>query len=227
VWYGTSIAQGGVASRPGMAFTNIIQRALNRDVYKFGFSSNGHKDPAVVDLLNAVQPPPAAFVIDCEYNMAYYMIRKMAPVVHGMIRKHFPNTTIVFAQGQRFGSRWVSPPQESAQLQKWDALSSDFAKFRADGDLNSYLVNGSDLLAANPFDPLQLLNPTVGGVHLTDLGACFYFGCIFFYFGCIFFYFGWIFFYFGCIFFYFGCIFFYFGCIFFYFGCIFFYFLFR
>lgn len=31
VWYGTSIAQGGVASRPGMAFTNIISRNLDRE----------------------------------------------------------------------------------------------------------------------------------------------------------------------------------------------------
>lgn len=31
VWYGTSIAQGGVASRPGMAFTNIIGRRIGRE----------------------------------------------------------------------------------------------------------------------------------------------------------------------------------------------------
>jgi hypothetical protein len=41
VFYGTSITQGGVASRPGMAFTNILSRALDREVLNFGFSGNG------------------------------------------------------------------------------------------------------------------------------------------------------------------------------------------
>ena len=36
VFYGTSITQGGVVSRPGMAFTNIIGRTLARDVLNFG-----------------------------------------------------------------------------------------------------------------------------------------------------------------------------------------------
>jgi hypothetical protein len=38
VWYGTSIAQGGVASRPGMAFTNSIASNIARPVLNFGFS---------------------------------------------------------------------------------------------------------------------------------------------------------------------------------------------
>jgi hypothetical protein len=41
VWYGTSIEQGGVASRPGSTYTNILSRALNRTVLNFGFAGNG------------------------------------------------------------------------------------------------------------------------------------------------------------------------------------------
>ena len=41
VFYGTSITQGGVVSRPGMAFTNIIGRSLSRDVLNFGYSGQG------------------------------------------------------------------------------------------------------------------------------------------------------------------------------------------
>ena len=47
VWYGTSIAQGGVVTRPGMAFTNIIARNLGREVLNFGFSGNGKMTKAV------------------------------------------------------------------------------------------------------------------------------------------------------------------------------------
>ena len=40
VFYGTSILQGGCASRPGMAHTNIISRRLNRECINLGFSGN-------------------------------------------------------------------------------------------------------------------------------------------------------------------------------------------
>ncbi len=35
IFYGTSITQGGCASRPGLAYTNIISRKLDR-LYQFG-----------------------------------------------------------------------------------------------------------------------------------------------------------------------------------------------
>eukprot|EP01052_Picozoa_sp_SAG31_P034568 SAG31_NODE_4059_length_3630_cov_2.094308_2_plen_159_part_00 len=38
VWYGTSILQGGVASRPGQVNTHIVSRALETEIYNFGFS---------------------------------------------------------------------------------------------------------------------------------------------------------------------------------------------
>ena len=47
VWYGTSILQGGVASRPGNAFTNMISRRLKHEIYNFGFSGNGKMEVGV------------------------------------------------------------------------------------------------------------------------------------------------------------------------------------
>ena len=38
VWYGTSIDQGGVVSRPGSTYTNIMTRNLGRMVLNFGFA---------------------------------------------------------------------------------------------------------------------------------------------------------------------------------------------
>jgi hypothetical protein len=51
VLYGTSIAQGACASRPGMAFGNIIGRELEHPVINLGFSGNGQMEPEVFDLL--------------------------------------------------------------------------------------------------------------------------------------------------------------------------------
>jgi len=44
VFYGTSITQGGCASRPGMAHTNIISRKLDVDCINYGFSGNGRME---------------------------------------------------------------------------------------------------------------------------------------------------------------------------------------
>ena len=43
VWYGTSILQGGVASRVGNAFTNMISRRLKQEIFNFGFSGKTYR----------------------------------------------------------------------------------------------------------------------------------------------------------------------------------------
>jgi len=51
VAYGTSILQGGCASRPGMAHTNILSRKLNREIINLGFSGNAHLDYEIAELM--------------------------------------------------------------------------------------------------------------------------------------------------------------------------------
>jgi hypothetical protein len=70
VWYGTSIAQGGVASRPGHTFTYLISSFLQRDVVNLAFNGNGHQTIGVAKQL--VQIDAAAFVIDCEVRFARF-----------------------------------------------------------------------------------------------------------------------------------------------------------
>lgn len=65
--YGTSIAQGASASRPAMAWSNIIQRRIDAPVINLGFSGNGLMDAAVYDLISEVDAK--LFIIDCMPNM--------------------------------------------------------------------------------------------------------------------------------------------------------------
>ena len=67
VFYGTSITQGGCASRPGMVHTAILGRQLNRPVINLGFSGNGKMEPELADLLAELDP--AVYVLDCLPNM--------------------------------------------------------------------------------------------------------------------------------------------------------------
>lgn len=67
VVYGTSIAQGACASRPGMAWTNIVQRTLDAPVVNLGFSGNGRLEEELFRLMASVDA--RMFVIDCMPNM--------------------------------------------------------------------------------------------------------------------------------------------------------------
>ena len=65
--YGTSITQGGCASRPGMAYPAILSRELDREVYNLGFSGNGVGMSGLASCF--LQPAPAgALVVDIQPN---------------------------------------------------------------------------------------------------------------------------------------------------------------
>lgn len=65
VMYGTSILEGGCASRPGMAFTNILVRRLDRTVINLGFSGNAHLDMEIAQLMAGVPTPPRSCWTTC------------------------------------------------------------------------------------------------------------------------------------------------------------------
>jgi len=65
--YGTSIAQGASASRPAMAWTNIVQRRIDSPVINLGFSGNGLMDASVYDLISEVDAQ--IYILDCMPNM--------------------------------------------------------------------------------------------------------------------------------------------------------------
>lgn len=67
VIYGTSIAQGACASRPGMVWGNIINRTLEHPVINLGFSGNGQLEAEFFDLLTEIDAK--LYIIDCMPNM--------------------------------------------------------------------------------------------------------------------------------------------------------------
>jgi lysophospholipase L1-like esterase len=67
VLYGTSILQGACATRPGLAWTNILGRKLDRSVINLGFSGNGQLEQPIIDLMN--EQDAKLFVLDCMPNL--------------------------------------------------------------------------------------------------------------------------------------------------------------
>lgn len=67
VFYGTSITHGGCASRPGMAFVNIVGRDLDVPVVNLGFSGSGVMEFEMSEHLARIDA--SCYVLDCLHNM--------------------------------------------------------------------------------------------------------------------------------------------------------------
>lgn len=67
VFYGTSITQGGCASRPGLAFPSIVGRDLDVPIVNLGFSGSGVMEYEMSEHLAAIDA--SCYVLDCLWNM--------------------------------------------------------------------------------------------------------------------------------------------------------------
>ncbi len=68
VVYGTSIAQGACASRPGMAWANIVGRELKHSVINLGFSGSARLEKEVFEALSEINAK--LYILDCMPNNA-------------------------------------------------------------------------------------------------------------------------------------------------------------
>lgn len=96
VVYGTSIAQGGCASRPGLGWTNILSRMTDKPLINLAFSGNGKMEPELVDLLAELDA--SLFIIDCLPNLTGEtdLSVKINYVVNTLQRQR-PGVPILFA----------------------------------------------------------------------------------------------------------------------------------
>lgn len=66
VYYGSSITQGGCASRPGNAYQAMVCRALNRDFVNLGFSGSAKAEDTISDYIAHLSM--SVFVYDYDHN---------------------------------------------------------------------------------------------------------------------------------------------------------------
>ncbi|HWB98022.1 MAG TPA: SGNH/GDSL hydrolase family protein [Bryobacteraceae bacterium] len=163
VFYGTSITQGGCASRPGMSYQAILARELNLDFVNLGFSGNGKGEPAVASTVAEIDA--ACFVLDfSQNNKTVESLQEVYDPFIGTLRARHPQTPIV-AVTPISSSREVPGGPPDARLEGMRQLIRGVVARRiAQGDRNLQLVEGTDLLGPERLDGL------VDGTHPNDLG---------------------------------------------------------
>ena len=165
VWYGTSIAQGGVVSRPGLAFTNQIARNLSVDIFNFGFSGSCLMEIGVMQWLAEIDA--SAFIIDCVWNMEPQMIANRTIPLVKYLRSKNPHVPIIIAEGTTAGAAWIETSANEEQVGRREALLASYNTLKSGGDTNLFYVKREDLYRIQDgriaVDPDQYINPTVGG----------------------------------------------------------------
>ena len=157
VFYGTSITQGGCASRSGMSYQAILARQLNLDFVNLGFSGNGKGEPVVARMTAEIDA--AAFVLDfAGNNPTVESLKEVYEPFLATVRAKHPNTPIIA----------VTPIARSREDSRTAEMRKHIgevvtAKIAA-GDSLLTLVDGLSLLGPNQLDGL------VDGAHPNDLG---------------------------------------------------------
>jgi lysophospholipase L1-like esterase len=165
VVYGTSIAQGGCASRPGMAWTNILERKLDRPVVNLGFSGNGRLEKEVVDFLTEIDA--GMYVLDCLPNLttpeyAGAELKKRITRTVQQLRAKRPHVPILLAAHDGYTNDETNPVARDAYTHVNVTLQEVVDSLLQVGVKNISLLTKEEIG--------QDLESTVDGVHPNDLG---------------------------------------------------------
>lgn len=164
--YGTSILQGGCASRSGMAATNIISRELNCEVVNIGISGEGKMDYCMARAMAEI-PDADLFLIDPIPNCTEMMCDTLTYDFVNIIRQVRPDVPIVMVEGPIYPYARYDSFFRNYLPAKNAAFRRNYERLKAENPDNLYYVDCVNLDGVED-------DGTVDGIHLTDLGFKYY-----------------------------------------------------
>jgi len=161
VFYGTSITQGGCASRPGMAYTSIISRKLGREVINLGFSGNGRMEQELSELMTEIDA--ACYIIDCLPNLTASQVKERTISFVESLRKVKPDIPVLLVESTLPETAFLDNELREEVDTKNKNLFSSFEQLQDRGISRIYFIPSEKLLGYDH-------EATVDGVHYTELG---------------------------------------------------------
>ncbi len=163
VVYGTSIAQGCCASRPGMAWTNIVERESGHALVNLGLAGQGQLDAPLFDLLNEVDAK--LYIIDCMPNMNGPLIPEIYPRLTAGVKKlraSHPSTPILLVEHSGYANENTCAEAERSYRSSNAELLRAYQALQAEG------VSGLYYLTHDEMGLTQ--EDMVEGVHPHEIG---------------------------------------------------------
>jgi hypothetical protein len=161
IFYGTSITQGGCASRPGMVHTAILGRWLDHPVINLGFSGNGRMEQELADLMAELDP--SIYVLDCLPNMAAKEVAERVEPFVRTLRKAHASTPIVLVEDRSYANSHLVASSRQRNLDSRRELKAAYERLQKAGVSNLHYLSGEDLIGDDN-------EGTVDSSHPTDLG---------------------------------------------------------
>lgn len=158
LYYGSSITQGGCASRADTSYEDLICERTGADYINLGFSGNGKAEDNMVDYLRGIDC--SVFVCDYDYNASTpEYLAKTHERLYKRYREVKKDTPIVF----------VTRPEARRDCadarQRADIIYATYENALKNGDKNVYFVDGREFFPVDLRERCQ-----VDGCHPTDLG---------------------------------------------------------
>ena len=158
LFYGSSITQGGCASRPGNCYCQILSRHLDFECLNFGFSGSARGELATAEIIASLKL--SAFVMDYDHN---------APTLEHLQATHAPFYQFIRKKQPDLPIIMVSKPDvdlnPEVSTQRWKIIQKTYRQALANGDDKLFLVDGRKLFGKKDRDAC-----TVDGCHPNDLG---------------------------------------------------------
>ena len=161
VIYGSSIAHGATASRPGMAASNIIRRELDRETINLGFSANAHIDYEIAEMMADVDA--SVYVLDFVPNALVPEIEGKTEKFVRILRDRRPGVPLVFIEDPMFSHALLDTVTADVINAKNRAIKSMYDKLKSQGMENIYYIKSEELLPADG-------DGSSDGIHFTDIG---------------------------------------------------------
>ncbi len=156
VYYGSSITQGGCASRLGMSYQSILSRRFNQDYVNLGFSDNAKGEDTMTDYLKNLDM--SLFVLDYDHNAPTpEHLRSTHEKMFKTIRAVHPDLPIIMMSRPKL---YLIP----VETERRQIVETTYKNAITSGDKNVYFVDGTALTA------LCGNEGTVDGCHPTDYG---------------------------------------------------------
>lgn len=157
VYYGSSVTQGGCASRAGTSYQGFVSRELNADFINLGFSGNAKGEQTMSDYIKTLDM--SAFVLDYDYNTpSTEHLLATHEKMFLSIREAQPNLPIIMLSAP------IAEPLPTWAKERRAVIETTYKNALERGDKNVYFIDGNTLMS------LCGKEGTVDATHPTDLG---------------------------------------------------------
>lgn len=158
VFYGSSITQGGCASKSGSAYTTVLCRRLDAAQINLGFSGSGRGEECMARYISSLSM--SAFVLDYDHNAPTleHLAGTHEPFFR-IVREARPDLPVIIVSKPDFDTQ----PHDSAARRK--IIYETYLHAISRGDKKVAFVDGETLFGKTDRDMC-----TVDGVHPNDLG---------------------------------------------------------